>query len=68
MSAVALVIWRMFVLVALQMGDLGIEDLPGELPRLLQDHPAVFGVGVVAEIRTLVDEAPPGGVHMMAKG
>ena len=50
------------------MGDLGIEDLPGELPRLLQDHPAVFGVGVVAEIRALVDEAPPGRVHHDGEG
>ena len=44
------------------MADPGVEDLPGEAVRLLQDRAAVAGVGVVAEIRAFVDEAPPGGV------
>src|SRR5262249_55575451 len=43
--------------VAHQMRDLGVEQLPGELLRLLQHHAAVLGVGVVAEVGALVDEA-----------
>ncbi len=35
-----------------------VENLPGELARLLEDDAAVFGVGVVAEVGALVDEAP----------
>src|ERR1700687_6195407 len=34
-----------------------IEDLPGKLAWLFQHHTAVFGVGVVAEIRPFIDEA-----------
>src|SRR5262249_50724151 len=34
-----------------------IEDLPGELSRLLQHHATVFRIGVIAEIRPFVDEA-----------
>src|SRR5262249_50217212 len=50
------------VLVALQMLHLSVEDLPGELSRLLQHHAAIFGVGVVAEVGAFVDEALAGGV------
>src|SRR5262249_3452725 len=39
------------------MLDLLVEDLPGELTRLLEHHAAVFGIGVVAEVGALVDEA-----------
>src|SRR5262249_14439417 len=39
------------------MRDFVIENLPGELPRLLQHDAAVFGVGVMAEIGGIVDEA-----------
>ena len=38
--------------------DLAIEDLPGELARLLPGStPTILGVGVVPEIGTFVDEA-----------
>ena len=50
------------VLVAQQVLDLLVEDLPGELARLLEDHAAVLGVGVVAEVGALVDEALAVGV------
>src|SRR3546814_5217588 len=39
------------------MHDLLVEDLPGELPRLVEDFPTVFGIGVVAEVGAFVDEA-----------
>jgi hypothetical protein len=51
------------VLVAQYRDDLGIEDLPREHAGLLQHHAPVFGVGVVAEIRPLIDEALTAGVH-----
>ena len=44
-----------------------IENLPGELAGLLQHHAAVFGVGIVAEISALVDEALPGRVDQDAE-
>ena len=50
------------VLVALQMHDLLVEDLPRKLVRLLQYQPAVFGIGVVAEIGALVAEPLASGV------
>ena len=50
------------VLVAQEVQDLAVEDLPGELVRLLEDHAAVLGVGVVAEVGALVDEALARGV------
>src|SRR5262245_49091899 len=50
------------VLVALQMLHLAVEDLPGELAGLLQYHATVFGIGVVAEVRALVDEALAVGI------
>ncbi len=50
------------VLVALQMLHLLVENLPGELAGLLQHHAAVLGIGVVAEVGALVDEALAGGV------
>ena len=56
------------VLVAQLRLHLAVEDLPGELPGLLQDHAAVLGVGVVAEIRALVDEALALGVDVYAPG
>ena len=39
------------------MLHLPVEDLPGELAGLLQHHAAVLGVGVIAEIGALVEEA-----------
>src|SRR5215472_5323074 len=45
------------VFVALQVDDLLVEDLPGELVRLVQNLAAVFGIGVVPEIGSLVAEA-----------
>src|SRR5690606_20684159 len=39
-----------------------VEDLPCELAGLLQDHPAVARVGVVAEVVAFVEEAPAFGV------
>src|SRR3546814_14525979 len=44
------------ILVAQQVRDLLVEHLPGELVRLVQDHPSVLGIGVVAEVGALVDE------------
>src|SRR5258707_11593625 len=46
------------------MLHLAVEDLPGELPRLIQNDAAVLRVGVVAEVRSLVDEAPALGVDV----
>src|SRR5260221_2299949 len=40
-----------------------LPDLPGELARLLQHHPAIFRVGVIAEIRAFIDEALARGIH-----
>ena len=51
------------VFVAQEVQHLPVEDLPGELPGLVEDRPAVFGVGVVAEVRTLVDKTLALGVH-----
>ena len=48
------------VLVALEMLHLLVENLPGELAGLLEHDAAVFRVGVVAEVRALVDEAAAG--------
>ena len=45
------------VLVPQQVGHLRVEHLPRHLTGLLQHPPAVGGVGVVAKVRTLVDEA-----------
>src|SRR4029079_6507164 len=50
------------VFVALQVLHLLVEDLPGELPGLLEDDAAVFRIGVIAEIGTLVEEALAGGI------
>src|SRR3546814_15063289 len=44
------------LLVAQQVRDLLVEHLPGELVRLVQYHPSVLGIGVVAEVGALVDE------------
>ena len=62
MSAVDLGDLPDLVFVALQVLHLLVEDLPGELPGLLQHHAAVFGIGVVAEIGALVDEALAVGI------
>ena len=56
------------VFVAQQVLDLPVEHLPGELPRLVEDHAAVLGVGVVAKVRALVDEALAFGVEHDAEG
>ncbi len=50
------------IFVAQQMGHLAIEDLPGELARLFENHAAILGVRVVAEVGALVDEAPAAAV------
>ena len=50
------------------MCDLGIEHLPGELARLVEHFAAVAGVGVVTEIRALIDEAFTPRVHHDAEG
>ena len=44
------------VFVAQQSEYLLVEDLPGELTGLHEDDAAVFRVGVIAEVRALVDE------------
>ena len=51
------------VLVPEQGQHLRVEDLPRELVRLVEDDLAVAGVGVVPEVRSLVDESPPVRVH-----
>jgi hypothetical protein len=56
------------VFVAQQVGDFPVEDLPGELARLGQDLPAVLGIGVIAEIGGLVEEALAPGVQYDAEG
>ena len=43
--------------------DLRIEHMPGKAPWLLQNHAPVFGVGVVAKVRTLVDETLALRIH-----
>ena len=50
------------------MEHLRIEDLPGELPGLLEDRTAVLRVGEAVEIGALVDEAPAVGVDENAEG
>ena len=50
------------------MGHFCVEHLPCELPRLLQHRAAVLRVGVVAEVRALIDEALPVRVHHDAEG
>src|SRR5262249_50065853 len=50
------------VLVTQQVQHLGIEYLPAELARLRQDHATVFGVGVVAKVGALVEEALAVGI------
>src|SRR2546426_2076652 len=56
------------VLGAQQMKHLRIEDLPGELPGLLEDRAAVLRVGEAVEVGALVDEAPAVGVDEDAEG
>src|ERR1700722_815110 len=41
------------------MGDFLIEYLPRKLIRLLEDHPPIFRISIVAKVRTLIDKAPP---------
>src|SRR5262249_30071767 len=50
------------VFIALQVLHLLVENLPGELAGLLEHDAAVFRVGVVAEVRALVDEALAGRI------
>ena len=56
------------VLVAQEMRHLLVEDLPRELARLPQNDRAILGIGVVAEVGTLVDEALTVGVEHDAPG
>src|SRR3990172_6867715 len=51
------------VLVAQRRDDLVVEDLPREHARLRVDHRAVLGVGVIGEVRALVDETLAARVH-----
>src|SRR5205823_11395523 len=50
------------VFISLEMFDLLVEHLPCELAWLLQHDAAIFRIGVIAEIRALVDEAFAGRV------
>src|SRR5881409_52855 len=50
------------------MEHLRIEDLPGELPGLLEDRAAVLRVGEAVEIGAFVDEAPAVGIDEDAEG
>ena len=50
------------VFVAQQMQHLRVEHLPGVAAGLREHGAAVFGVGVIAEIRALIDEALAVGV------
>ncbi len=45
-----------------------IKDLIGELARLVENFPAVFGIGVVAEIGTLIHEALAVRIDNQTKG
>src|SRR6266849_2904109 len=56
------------VLVAKQVRHFLVEHLPGELPGLAEHDSSVLGVGVVAEVRALVDEAPAFGVEVDSEG
>src|SRR6185437_2044018 len=47
------------IFVTQEMGDLAVEDLPGELTGLFEYGAAVPGVSIVAKVGTLIDEAPP---------
>src|SRR4030095_16636752 len=51
-----------------QVEPLRVEDLPGELPGLLEDGAAVLGVGEAVEVGALVDEAAAVGVDEDAEG
>ena len=46
-----------------QMLDLGIEHVPREAARLLENDAPVLGIRVVAEVRAFVDEPLAFGVH-----
>jgi hypothetical protein len=50
------------ILVTEQVGYFLIENLPGELAGLAKDYSAVFRVGVVAKIGTLIDKTLAVGV------
>ena len=49
------------------MGDLGIEDLPSALARLIQHFAAVTGVGVVAEVLALIHKPSASAVDQNAE-
>lgn len=51
------------VFIALKVLHLAIEDLPSELARLLQNHAAIFRIGVIAEISPFIDEAFAVGIN-----
>src|SRR5205814_7915675 len=54
------------VLVAHLLLNLAVEDLPGELPGLLQDYATILRIRVIPEVRALVDEALALGVDVDA--
>src|SRR5215471_10352372 len=56
------------VFIAQEMQHLLVEYLPAELSRLHQDHAPVLGIGVVAEVGTLVDETLAVGVDHDREG
>ena len=55
------------VFITQQVGHFLIKNLPGELVRLLQNHPSIFGISVIAEICAFVHEAPAGGIDHDSK-
>ncbi len=66
-SAVTFVTRRMRYSSLRQMGDLGIEDLPSALARLIQHFATVTGVGVVAEVLALIHKPPASTVDQNAE-
>src|SRR6266478_2178629 len=45
------------------MRHLAIEHLPRELSRLFENRAPILGVGIVAKVRALVDEAAAAPIH-----
>ena len=50
------------------MGDFGIENLPRRLPGLFQDTATILGIGIVPEIRTLIQKTFAFIVHYQREG
>src|SRR5580658_4906063 len=45
-----------------------IENLPCELIRLFEDYATILRISIVAEVRTLIDEATAARIHHYPKG